>query len=437
MADSTGQNIKGKLKSLNVTLIDATGTKGVDVTYLMSDIVIYENIFSQTINGTMTFTDGLGFLSGYGPFPIIGEEQLVVSWQLPFDNYPIKTMAFLVNVAGPIFGANNLKHKRYVLNLCAFEHITDASTRIQQAFTQPHSSTANAIFKTLKSSKPFLVEPTRGVQHVVIPNYSPFQAMDFLRKRSISATTSSASYVFYECGSGFRFCDIEYLITMGRKQLAANTATYTYAVTDTTLQNDYVDNAAIQADHPGSYNRGEFKTLFGFMQTKKFDTIEKIKRGYFASDTWVYDPIQAQTYEFPFNIETAGNTTTLGKNYENTKAFVDYYSKFKGDRNFYVAKDSSVPDNFVEDIMGPRASYMTRLDQNIFQASAIGDTMIVAGDVINVPNLPAYKGNGEATDYDKNLAGQFLIGAIVHKLSWESYVVDYEMYKAGNEQNLN
>ena len=50
------------------------------------------------------------------------------------------------------------------------------------------------------TSKNFLVEPTTGTVSYVIPNWNPFQALNFLAGRAVSANyrASGSNFVFYE-----------------------------------------------------------------------------------------------------------------------------------------------------------------------------------------------------------------------------------------------
>ena len=61
--------------------------------------------------------------------------------------------------------------------------------------------------------KNFLVEPTTGTVSYVIPNWTPFQALNFLAGRAVSVNSRSpgSNFVFYETLRGYRFVSIETL----------------------------------------------------------------------------------------------------------------------------------------------------------------------------------------------------------------------------------
>lgn len=433
-------NIGGKLQNLEVTLTNYKRDKIIDIRSIVTDITFYENIFAETMHGHLTMIDSVGLLSGYGPFQILGEEYLNIKYSIPDPSAPEKDLEFFVYSIGPIENAQNMKHKRYMLSFCSEESVRDAYTNIQKSYKQPISeSVKDVVSNFLKSKKKLEVEETRGVQNLVVPLLSPFRTIDFFRRRSISAMKqhNSGSYVFFETTDGFKFKDIETLIQDGREKIKKDSKYYTYSITQSDLQNPNTEETNTNSSDPRNYNVGQFKTLYSFRQSKKADTVEKIKMGLFQSKTNVFDPINVaispQTFQFDQNKSIA-----LGKNPENSEPFLkdfvknpEYLSTIMN-----VVKDSSVPDTYLDSIVPNRISYMTRLSQNMFSANVIGDPRILAGDVITIPNLPAFKDIDGLGNIDELLSGDFLIAGITHKISQETYTAEYEIYRNGYNKKV-
>ena len=67
------------------------------------------------------------------------------------------------------------------------------------------------------TTKNLLVEPTKGIYSVSIPNWNPFKAINFLASRAISSNpySNGANFVFYETLKGYRFVSIETLMMGG------------------------------------------------------------------------------------------------------------------------------------------------------------------------------------------------------------------------------
>ncbi|AGS81103.1 hypothetical protein [Caulobacter phage Cr30] len=427
-------NIGGKLQNLEVTLTNYKRDKILDIRSIVSDIVFYENIFAETMHGHLTIIDAVGLLSGYGPFQILGEEYLNIKYSIGDPSRPERDLTFFVYDIGPIVNAQNLKHKRYMLSFCSEENIIDAAVNVQKSYRQPHSESIKDIVKNfLKSKKPIDVLETKGIHRIVIPLLSPFKAIDLLRRRSISTLYSSASYLFFETVEGFKFKDIESLIVDGKKKIDKDPKYYTYTITESGLQNTGSEESSetTSVDDPRNYNQAQFKTLYNFTQSKKADTVEKLKRGMFHSTTMSFDPVNVslKSDDYRFN---SSKTKSLGKYQENSKAFSDDFTNNSNyTTNLFVQKDSSDLDSFVDEILPNRLSYMTRLAQNVFSADCVGDTGIIAGDVIRIPNVPAYKDIDGKGNTDELLSGDFLITGIVHKLTQETYAQSLEIYKNG------
>lgn len=426
----------GRLQSLSINLSNYVGDKTVDIRALVADITFYENLFAPTMHGVITIVDALGLLSGYGPFQILGEETLRIEYNIADDIG--KGLSFFVYKIAPILNVGNLKQKRYALSFCSFENLVDSTVAIQKSYkTSNADAVKNILSEFLKTEKSFSYEPTKGIQHVVVPKMSPLSAIDMFRRRSISATKyTSASYQFYETTDGFAFNTIEYLIEKGLEKIKKDPETYTYYISEDALQRTSLDNQNTDPDDPRNYNLSEFKTLFDFQQKHKADTIEKLKRGVYQSVTNVFDPITMKMSSSTFLFKD-GSTKTTGKYPENTETFIEDYKKYgRNGPIFYLAIDSSIPDSYLDEVIGPKNSYMTRLSQNMFEAKTPGDPRIVVGDLIEIPNVPAYRDPDGYGNTDELLSGYFLIAGITHKLGQEIYAVEYELYCIGYSKKV-
>lgn len=434
------QGLGGKLKTLEIVLQNYERTIAVPIRAIVSDFTIYENIFNRTLSGVMTIIDSIGFQSGYGPFQILGQEWLTISWSIPDESKPVRSMEFFLYEIAPIENQDNLKHKRYVVSFCSAEELRESVVNIQKAYNKPCSDIVSDVVKTfLESSKKLDVEPTMGSQSVVIPRMSPFDTIDFCRRRSISKEKyTSASYLFFETFEGFKYTTIENLIAKGQEKIKTSPETYTYYITQGDLQRVGSDeDGENDNSDPRNYNRQEFKTLFDFTQDHKTDTIEKIKTGAFQSDVTVFDPVKVSFTKTIYQFDVK-KTTVLGKFPENTSKFVNDFSKLDKNRGtwFIKAQDSTQPDIHIADITLNRAAYMGRFAQNMFTANIIGDPALSVGDVIRVPNIPAFRDPDGLGNTDQLLSGDFLVAALTHKFGQETYVCEIELYKNGYAKSV-
>jgi len=98
---------------------------------------------------------------------------------------------------------------------------------------------------------------------------------------------------------------------------------------------------------------------------------------------------------------------------------------------FFIPKDSTQPETYLDEVYAHRASYMTRFAQNMFTAEVYGDPNIKAGDVILI-DLPEIIGTtGPTVNKDKYLSGYFMVTTIHHKLTPDNYLCTYDLFKNG------
>jgi hypothetical protein len=238
--------IPGGLKKFKVILKNADGTRERNISNLVLNISITEDIFKNTLYGALRIKDAVDLLGGLANisnakdtgFPIIGEEFLEI-------DYAVETMAgdlaevslrFAVYAIENINYAQNNTLKEYTLNFCSEEHLIDATGVVMKGYNKAHSDNIDDLTKDFllidKANDPFkgkrvktLVkkQETKGLQNVVIPRLTPLQACQFLAKRSISSSDEfvSATYLFFENFKGFNFCDVEFLIKKGMEKIKA------------------------------------------------------------------------------------------------------------------------------------------------------------------------------------------------------------------------
>jgi hypothetical protein len=507
MPNSSGQNLyrgEGGLTSFKATIKNVDGSRAFDVTSLVLNTTIYEDIFSKTMYGNVILKDGINLLNGfrlkpnpgtsqsidqqksYKAFPIVGEEYIEFEYQISTDK-PIVFKRFAIYSVKDIKNNKELNMREYTVEFCSEEYLIDATTLVQKSYQQQISKSVEDVLTSYlkvneelpngKKKKSYDIQATKGTQNIVIPRLSPLECMDFFARRSLANTTfQSATYVFFENKDGFNFCDIEYLIKRGKDKIkneklnTGEQSAYTYYSQDAKLATNKSDDKNIHITESAK----TFKTLLSIKQKHRFDTIEKLRRGYFESDVVVFDAIGGKTstttYKFldnytNYNALGAGpEESAAGAVYpENSLDFIKSVTQAtsnssansagggflgifgltkntpapsgKHTKVFLIPKDTLQPDTYLESIYPARASYMTRFSQNMFTAEAHGDPTIAAGDVI-LMSLPEVEGttskDGKKPDYF--LSGYFMITSIQHRLTPESYHCTFDMFKNGFSQ---
>lgn len=460
-ANKQGYRGLGSVDNFSCVLKNIDSSRAIDITSLVIEVAIYEDIFSETIFGSAAIRDSLNLLNGLSSesraFPIVGEEFIEISYNTTGSD--TLNRRFFVYAIKSVDIEDSFNTRTYSLEFVSEEHLIDSTTLIQKAYKDHLSNIAEDTLKTFlsvdqeqqdgKRKKNITIQKTRGKQHIVVPNLSPLDTLNFLARRSIAEEKyNSGTYLFFENKRGFNFCDVEYLISEGKKRVNANMDRYKHFFSNTKIH-DGADTA--------DANSKEFKNFFSFKQKHRFNTIEKLLDGYFTSEMVVYDVLnrRVRTKNFSFQ-ESQKNYTALGSEIgeaypensldfiksvnPNPKKFLGLFSlnktKEKHTKQFLIPHDSSKPETYLDEIIANRASYFTRLKQNMFTAECSGDSEITCGDVIllNVPEITGSTGSSNKEADDSYISGYFLITAIQERINSDSYTATYDLLKNGYSQ---
>jgi hypothetical protein len=296
----------------NITSPSGEGTAvNLNVGGRFVEMNIYEDLFSNVLKGTLTMLDTQGLAE---TIPLIGDETLTISFSTPGGGGTLisKNVVLgdsrdlseeVVRQRFKVYDCKeiNLKDrvKSYQLFFVSEEYVFSSKTKVSKGYKGKTYSVIvkdmiDKMNKDVKSSnrKSTYVEETSTPQNVIVPNWSPFQAINFCASRSLSVDvapqdqTNAASnptpralgslFVFYEkLGTGFFYESIE---TMIRKQKSQrNIPLYLYTPKAAEFQSD-------------------LKTLYfgvdAFEVMSSFKTLENLKQGMFGSTLIAYDPLR-------------------------------------------------------------------------------------------------------------------------------------------------
>ncbi len=465
MAD---QYIPGALRNFKVVIKNADGSRERNISNLVLNISITEDIFKNTLYGAVRIRDAVDLLGGLANlpnakdagFPILGEEFIEIDYGTGTmdGNVANVSLRFAVYGIENIFYSQNNTLKEYTLNFCSEEHLIDATSVVMKAYSKAHSDNIEDLTKDFllidKKDNPFKgkrvktldkKQETKGLQNVVIPRLTPLQACQFLARRSISSSDEfvSATYLFFENFKGFNFCDVEYLIKKGMEKIKASGGLPNSGEAMHPFK--YVfENPLVGKDGKEAINPRETNTILHMQQKSFFDTVAKLKRGMFESDVVVYDYINHKAVPSRFRFldnddKTNNKSLTLGNEREksvpeNSITFMNSVTskddkETKYSRFFFIPKDlsSTNQDSFMDQIYPARASYFTRLAQNMFTLDVYGNPKINAGDVIFI-TIP--EGNPQnPSALNPYLTGYYLVATINHILTQTTYQAKWDVYK--------
>ena len=288
---------------------------------VFEELNIYEDLFSNVLRGTFTFIDNQGLAE---KIPIIGDETLYISFSTPgagstqdllegelesgTSSEEVFEQAF--RVYDCIEDTTGERTKFYKLFFVSQEYIINTKSKISKGYKgrfyhQIVKDALKKINKKIDSSwqKKVYIEKTGTPQNVIVPNWTPFQAINFCASRSLSSNIEDTEienpeknqkpfapgslFVFYEkLGTGFFYESIETMIVKQstKKQIPLY---------------QYMPKAA------GEKNKGsigmEFYGVDKFEFKSSFKALENLGFGMYGSKLIAYDPIRMKYDEVKYD----------------------------------------------------------------------------------------------------------------------------------------
>lgn len=207
-----------ELRAQNPT--DRTTLKqyGLDISPFVQKIDIYESIFDNTLSGSLTVLENIG-LSEY--VPLVGVETFALTFEIDSaQDGTTRRFSRAFRVVG-IKDQSFPRHdwRLYTILLVTHEFVNSVSSRICRAFRDTCEAAVKSIMEhDLKADVKKLIvdEPTFGKVDVVIPNYTPLQAINYFSTLAQTLKTPRESnFLFFETLEGFHFTSLSKLIELG------------------------------------------------------------------------------------------------------------------------------------------------------------------------------------------------------------------------------
>lgn len=353
---------------------------------------IYESIFTPGIVcdiKVIDMNDQLGQLRLSGD-ELVYMEIYVLGSERAAYNLALHRLSGLENV-----GAQ--KGKMYVLNCVSEEAMFAKTNYVQKSYNQLCSEMVEDIHVNyLKSTKPIVLEPTRSPQRIVIPHKSPYEAINLIKRRSVSAVQDASLYMFFENRANeqqtFNFVTIEKLFT--------GDPVKEFQMSD--------------AINTSILNRGD-DNILAFKIPNQFSSTDRIAYGgprrvtTFNFTTWEFETRDVETNDASF---TDGGSGTM-----NSAAFRSRY--FNADippQSMIPVDISQRPETYIPEATPNVQAFMASMLQNSVKIRVVGDTVLTAGVTINcqLPNRQAFTG---APMTDPLMTGKFLITRIHHRIA--------------------
>lgn len=396
---------------IDVQKCTITSSNGVelDILHMVASINLYEDMYSPFLTAEVVVIDSIGLAN---KLPFRGEELITLTVKDGSGAGIVNQNFFCYKLKDRISLKENVYS--YSLMLISCEAIDDISIKISKAYSgQPSEIVTNLVSREgLQSPKLVLAEDTKTPIQFIANYWSPIQAIKFLCDRSVSKSSKSPSYVFYETKVGFRFMSLNFLAT----QSSQHTFTYTTRV-----------------DNDVKHSLERIRELF---VDESFDYIKRVKAGTYGSRLLLVNPV-AKSYMY--------------RNYDFTKANKDFArlneSPISTDNvtrrvnsvfDVRTAPTSTFKDMAFEGTLEwfqQRKTELALKDSQKIQIEVPGRMNISVGDISDVfiySEVPRDSSSAD-TDFtkllDKVLSGRYMITAINHKINKKEHLMMLELSK--------
>jgi len=203
----------------NLAHIDLHNHKGevIDLKNIVIELNIYESIYKNAVTGSIVVTDANNFI---GKMEIQGLEKLAFKLETPGAADVGIDASMDTGEPFHVYKISNRKQLNqnltlYTLHFASREFMRNIRTKVSQAY----STGIGAVFHILKdkdyldSRKNLMYEPTGNTDKIVVPNVTPFKAINMIAKRTLSDHSNGVGYYFYETTKGFHFRSWESMVS--------------------------------------------------------------------------------------------------------------------------------------------------------------------------------------------------------------------------------
>ena len=380
-----------------IELTKFSGGGPLNIMNLVRSVDIFESLNNYTLSADFHIAEGIELINN---FPIAGEEYIELTIQTP-TRKALKYKFFIESISeSKSRDASNLK--MYTLRGVTKDLLMNAFSVYSRRYRDMNydAAVADVITNDLKSEKSLVTqESTEGKFDYVVNNVRPFQTIDLICERAVSAENKSSMFFFYEDNQGYHFTTFEKLITDRTPAAPGLVFSYDTATRDTEF-----------------HQLINVRNILSYETMKQGSSVQKVRDGAIRTQIREFDIMTGEYYK----MEEYNNTSdygsfkaTDGANDMNTSAYNAFVAKKPGVTRM-VFKDGLRPAMKHNENIHWKRGFADRLSQQSVRIRVYGDTDIRVGDVIQL-DIPEITGaqNPKIQDY---YSGNYVIFEMKHRM---------------------
>jgi len=185
----------------------------IDVRFIYEEINLFDSIFTPCLSGNIVIRDALGLSD---MFLFDGSETIYIkiSKDVESDEAIIEKTFRIYKQTNRT--NTNMASEVYTLHFISEEFILSEQQKVSQAFTDQYSVAAYQILKNylnVPSTDFGLIDNSFGIKKFIVPMLRPFDAIDWLARRSVDEQ-GSPNFIFFQNKLGFNFARLSSLYAL-------------------------------------------------------------------------------------------------------------------------------------------------------------------------------------------------------------------------------
>ena len=385
-------------------------------------VEIFEDIYTPYVYCSLLIIDYNKLASD---LPLIGEESFVITFKTE-NGKPITYTFYLYQQDNGAIITNN-KSQGYVLHGVTYERAFDAVKTVSRSYKGTYASIAGQIYDDYVREDTrlnFEYEGSKSIARYVVPQKTPLEAIDFCRRRAVSASGVYSPYTFFRNARGLNFVSFNTLFQMSGN-LSENVV-HVYGRPSPDPQ---------QTEDGNQGGRQTRNDIISFEPQGKYNTVNKIDRGTYNTHSYSFDLTTKQyVLRKQFNLSENKNKFQLGgtgefnteeflKTFNNSRCYVEYRPT-----DFSIELEGTQTD-FLPDAVGEMNSYLGLFGQQQVGIRMYGDTNYTAGQTMT---LQVYKptDQNKTPETDNTHSGTYLMTRVKHSIKFDTQNT-YDLHVTG------
>ena len=411
--------------SLDSCKIITSSGKPYEFRHITMEFNYYEDLYGNFITGDITINDSVGYLSALG---FNGHEHIIFAFSKPAQpNSKIEKTFRIYKVSNRHMVKD--QNETYTLHFCSEEAILSEQYKVSKSYPNKKISdiVKDIVINQLKTDKNKFkdanLEETKGVRDIIIPNFKPLEAINWLCTQAISnsSKTAGSPYLFYENVNGYNFRSLQSLFD--------NTVygKYNYEPKNLTMP----DDNRVQDLTAEKYNILSFEPIVNFdslnlinsgAYSNRLIAVDTIRLGYsitnYDYDKYFKSAKKLNNYSL---LSTATNrlNDTTNKTYDSVLKVVTTNTGEVTLNKYIKSHQPTIKDINIETTVPYRTAQIAQINAIKYKVGISGDPLMTVGNVIDF-NLPEITRTADGKKPDRFYSGKYLVTAVRHRIDIEN-----------------